>query len=114
MPTYEYRCECGVEFEEFQSITADPVANCPECGKPAERLISGGTGLIFKGSGFYITDYKAKNASNGEAAEAKVESSSSSDTSSTDAKSSDTSKKDNGPKGSASSDSKPSSKANAA
>ena len=57
MPTYEYRCPDGHTFEEFQKITADPVAECPVCGAPSERLISGGAGLHFKGSGFYITDY---------------------------------------------------------
>lgn len=59
MPTYEYRCkECGHQFEEFQSITAEPIKECPACHGKVERLISGGTGLIFKGSGFYITDYQ--------------------------------------------------------
>ena len=58
MPTYEYACEaCGHKFEEFQSITAKPIKKCPKCGKSkAKRLISGGAGFIFKGSGFYITD----------------------------------------------------------
>lgn len=60
MPTYEYKCNaCGHRFEEFQSITAAPIKKCPSCGKKAvERLISAGGGLIFKGSGFYITDYR--------------------------------------------------------
>lgn len=59
MPTYEYRCkECGHQFEEFQNITAEPITECPACHGKVERLISGGTGLIFKGSGFYITDYQ--------------------------------------------------------
>lgn len=58
MPTYEYRCrECGEEFEKFQRMSDDPVAECPACGKAAERRLSGGAGLLFKGSGFYITDY---------------------------------------------------------
>lgn len=58
MPTYEYRCrECGEEFEKFQRMSDDPVAECPACGKAAERRLSGGAGLVFKGSGFYITDY---------------------------------------------------------
>jgi putative FmdB family regulatory protein len=57
MPTYEYRCPDGHEFERFQKIS-DPVrVRCPECGRMASRIISGGAGLIFKGSGFYITDY---------------------------------------------------------
>ena len=59
MPTYEYKCrECQHEFEEFQSISAEPVKICPQCEGQVERIISGGAGLIFKGSGFYITDYK--------------------------------------------------------
>jgi len=62
MPTYEYRCEaCGHQFERFQSIMADPIKRCPECGKAkVKRLIGTGAGLIFKGSGFYITDYRDK------------------------------------------------------
>lgn len=60
MPTYEYRCENGHSFEEFQSILADPIEICPVCGGKAVRQISGGSGLIFKGSGFYITDYVKK------------------------------------------------------
>ncbi len=64
MPTYEYLCEdCDYEFEEFQSITADPIESCPKCHGHVRRLISAGTGLIFKGSGFYITDYKHSNGS---------------------------------------------------
>jgi putative FmdB family regulatory protein len=61
MPTYEYKCDaCGVEFERFQSIKAAPVKVCPECKKAkVRRLISSGAGLIFKGSGFYITDYRS-------------------------------------------------------
>lgn len=63
MPTYEYYCiNCGFEFEEFQSIASEPLTDCPKCGKQVHRKISGGGGLIFKGSGFYITDYK-KNGS---------------------------------------------------
>ncbi len=61
MPTYDYKCKsCGKNFEAFQSISEKPLAACPHCGGKVERLISGGTGLIFKGSGFYITDYKDK------------------------------------------------------
>ena len=61
MPTYDYRCtNCGHQFEAFQSMLDEPLKVCPECGGKIERLISGGTGLIFKGSGFYITDYKRK------------------------------------------------------
>ena len=60
MPTYEYKCSaCGHAFELFQSITAEPVKRCPQCGKAkVKRLIGTGAGLIFKGSGFYITDYR--------------------------------------------------------
>ncbi len=57
MPTYEYRCARGHSFERVQKITARPIGKCPICGAKAERIISGGQGLIFKGSGFYITDY---------------------------------------------------------
>jgi putative FmdB family regulatory protein len=61
MPTYQYRCSsCGHEFEEFQSITEDPIERCPRCGKKTHRIISGGAGFLFKGSGFYITDYRSK------------------------------------------------------
>ncbi|HDQ99994.1 MAG TPA: zinc ribbon domain-containing protein [candidate division WOR-3 bacterium] len=63
MPTYEYQCrKCGHRFEVFQRIVDPPVRNCPKCrGRGSvEQLISGGSGLIFKGSGFYITDYKNK------------------------------------------------------
>jgi putative FmdB family regulatory protein len=60
MPTYEYKCDaCGYAFERFQSITAEPIKRCPECGKAkVRRLIGTGAGMIFKGSGFYITDYR--------------------------------------------------------
>jgi putative FmdB family regulatory protein len=57
MPTYEYQCPDGHVFEKFQKMTDKPRAKCPVCGKPARRKISGGAGLVFKGSGFYITDY---------------------------------------------------------
>ena len=59
MPTYEYECrKCGHRFEKFQSITAEPVKTCPQCRGKVARLLSGGAGIIFKGSGFYQTDYK--------------------------------------------------------
>jgi putative FmdB family regulatory protein len=60
MPTYQYRChDCGYEFEEFQSMTEDAITVCPECKGHTRRLITGGAGLLFKGSGFYITDYRS-------------------------------------------------------
>lgn len=58
MPTYEYKCpQCGSEFEAVRKMTAKPGARCPECGGKAERQLSASS-LVFKGSGFYITDYK--------------------------------------------------------
>lgn len=57
MPTYEYRCPEGHDFELFQKMSDKPRAKCPVCGKQAVRQISGGAGLVFKGTGFYITDY---------------------------------------------------------
>lgn len=56
MPTYEYRCPEGHDFELFQRMSDEPVAECPTCGQPAKRLLSAGAGLLFKGEGFYITD----------------------------------------------------------
>lgn len=58
MPTYVYRREDGTKFEIKQRITEDPLTECPETGQPVERIIAGSAGLIFKGDGFYITDYK--------------------------------------------------------
>ncbi len=66
MPTYEYQCKkCGHCFSEFQRIVDPPIKDCPKCKKKncVEQIISGGSGLIFKGSGFYITDYKKKSGS---------------------------------------------------
>jgi putative FmdB family regulatory protein len=61
MPTYEYRCpECGNEFEKFGKMSDPPVMECTRCGAEAIRKISGGAGLVFKGSGFYITDYRGE------------------------------------------------------
>ena len=57
MPTYEYVCPDGHSFEKFQKMAEKPRAKCPTCGQQATRKISGGAGLVFKGSGFYITDY---------------------------------------------------------
>ena len=62
MPTYEYKClACGHHFELFQSMTADPVTKCFKCDGEVKRLIGAGAGPIFKGSGFYHTDYKNLN-----------------------------------------------------
>lgn len=65
MPTYDYKCkECGHMFEEFQSMSSDLLVVCPKCGKPSlKRQMSGGTGMIFKGSGYYLTDYKKSGSS---------------------------------------------------
>ena len=60
MPTYEYRCTaCSHEFEKIQRMSEEPGAECPECGAKSERKLSAGAGLLFKGSGFYITDYRS-------------------------------------------------------
>jgi putative FmdB family regulatory protein len=89
MPTYEYACtNCGNEFERFESITAKPDKSCPQCKKKkAERRISAGGGFIFKGSGFYITDYKNKRTGSDSA---KTET----ETAKPDAAKTDTAKKD--------------------
>jgi len=64
MPTYDYKCnECEHEFEKFQSMTAKPDKKCPECGGKVQRLIGTGAGVVFKGSGFYETDYKKSSVS---------------------------------------------------
>jgi putative FmdB family regulatory protein len=61
MPTYEYKCtNCGYRFEEFQSITDPPNETCPKCKGKTERIISGGTGFLLKGSGFYTTDHRSE------------------------------------------------------
>ncbi len=64
MPTYDYICsDCNYKFERFQSMSDEPIRICPICGGVVRRIISGGTGLIFKGSGYYLTDYKNKSTS---------------------------------------------------
>lgn len=64
MPTYDYQCtKCSNKFEVFQSMKDKPDSKCPKCGAKAQRLIGGGSGIIFKGSGFYQTDYKNKKKS---------------------------------------------------
>ncbi len=60
MPTYEYQCDsCDHRFEQFQSMKAEPVKICPKCRASVRRLISSGAGILFKGSGFYQTDYRS-------------------------------------------------------
>ncbi|MBU0683318.1 MAG: FmdB family zinc ribbon protein [Candidatus Omnitrophota bacterium] len=59
MPTYDYECtNCKTQFEVFQNITDESLKSCPKCDNPAKRMISTGAGIIFKGNGFYQTDYK--------------------------------------------------------
>ena len=61
MPTYEYECKhCGYKFEVLQKITDKPLDNCPKCNNKVRRLIGSGSGIIFKGTGFYATDYHKK------------------------------------------------------
>jgi len=71
MPTYDYQCTAGHQFEKIHKMSETPRVTCPTCGKPASRQISGGAGLVFKGSGFYITDYgkDGKGARKAESAE---------------------------------------------
>jgi len=64
MPTYEYKClKCGAHFDAFQKMSDAPLEHCIHCDGPVHRVISGGSGLIFKGSGFYITDYGKRHSS---------------------------------------------------
>lgn len=72
MPTYEYRCPEGHHFELFQRISEEPAATCPECGAAAERVLSGGAGFLFRGEGFYITDYRSEEYRKRASAEAKA------------------------------------------
>jgi len=71
MPTYDYECNtCGHTYELFQAITAKPVKKCPQCGNnTAKRLIGTGAGIIFKGSGFYQTDYRSEDYKKAEKAD---------------------------------------------
>lgn len=64
MPTYDYECKnCKKVFEINQKMTDEPLKKCPKCGKPVKRLIGSGSGIIFKGSGFYATDYRKGSSS---------------------------------------------------
>ncbi|MCK5305958.1 MAG: zinc ribbon domain-containing protein [Candidatus Omnitrophica bacterium] len=70
MPTYEYECQkCKDKFENFQSMSSDPLKRCKECGGKLKRLIGTGAGIIFKGSGFYATDYRSSDYKSKEKAE---------------------------------------------
>ncbi len=71
MPTYDYQCTgCGQAFEVFQRMSDEPVSSCPDCGAPARRRISGGSGFILKGEGFYITDHRSQEYKDRAAADA--------------------------------------------
>jgi len=73
MPTYEYECtKCGYEFERFQNMSDEPLKRCPKCRCKVRRLIGSGAGIIFKGSGFYETDYRSKSYQDGAGKEAKA------------------------------------------
>jgi len=64
MPTYDYEClKCGINFEAFQKMSDEALKSCPQCRGKVKRLISSGSGIIFKGKGFYATDYKKSNES---------------------------------------------------
>jgi putative FmdB family regulatory protein len=93
MPTYDYICDaCGNQFEAFESIKADPQTVCPECKEvKLRRKIGPGAAILFKGSGFYQTDYRSESYKKGAAADKPAESSSKSSDSGGSSKSSDTS-----------------------
>jgi len=96
MPLYEYQCEeCGVRFERIQHVNDDPVKICPDCGSPVRRLIHP-VGIVFKGSGFYVTDNRAKNSSSQKTSSESPSSKSSSSTSSAEKSSSSESKSESG------------------
>ncbi|PTM15683.1 MAG: FmdB family transcriptional regulator [Bacteroidetes bacterium] len=82
MPTYEYKREDGTTFEVLQSMNDKPLTTCPTTGQPVRRMISGGSGVVYKGDGFYITDYKNKNG--GAKEESKTTSKSTSDSAKTE------------------------------
>lgn len=108
MPTYEYICEaCEYEFEKFQSITAEPITDCPECRKKkVRRKISTGAGILFKGGGFYETDYRSPSYNEAKKKDTEAASSSKSETKSDSSAKSESSskpaaeKKSSGDKGS--------------
>ena len=95
MPTYEYKClDCGIQFDRFQSITEDPLQECPECSGQTKRLIGAGAGLIFKGSGFYITDYRSEGYKESAKKDKDSSSSGDGDSKSSDSKSGDSKSSD--------------------
>ena len=98
MPTYEYRCNaCENKWEEFQPITAAATKKCPACKKnKAERIISAGGGIIFKGSGFYQTDYRSDSYKKGAKAEKSASENPKSDSAKPDSSSSSSAKADSG------------------
>ena len=72
MPTYDYVCEkCGDHFEHFQKMSSEPLSVCSKCGGHLKRLIGSGVGIIFKGSGFYCTDYRSKGGGAAQQSESK-------------------------------------------
>jgi putative FmdB family regulatory protein len=102
MPTYEYECrKCGHAFEKFQSMTEERIKTCPECKGRVDRLIGTGAGIIFKGSGFYETDYRSDSYQ-----KAAQKASNSSPATSSDTNKKEPAKKD-GSSGSATADKKP-------
>lgn len=108
MPTYEFRCPDGHVFDRFYRKMSDAVSElpCPVCGKTATRQLSGGAGLVFKGSGFYLTDY-GKNAHRGDSSGKSKSASSSSDSSSSTEKKPESKASDSASSGSSSTESKP-------
>jgi putative FmdB family regulatory protein len=98
MPTYEYKCDnCGHTMEVYQSIKDKPLRKCPKCGKSSlKRLMGAGAALIFKGSGFYCTDYRKSSSGGGASSSSKAESKTESTDSSSTSKDSSSSAKDTG------------------
>jgi putative FmdB family regulatory protein len=92
MPTYVYRCDdCGHQFELFQRMSDDPVDTCPGCGSKVRRVIHP-VGVVFKGSGWYITDSRAKNSASGSSSDDKAETKKSDDSKKTETAKSETAK----------------------
>ncbi len=100
MPTYEYLCDnCGHEFEKFQSISSKPLRKCPACGRrQLKRLIGTGAGIIFKGSGFYETDYRSESYKKAEEKEKPKAADKKTEKADSDKSTTDTADKNKGPK----------------